>query len=650
MIHNNPSTHPLERQFEGFSTLLSAALQADSTFRFVPLEDTKLPPIKEDDDIPLNDVEGQIRIQNYLHVMDPRGLVRETDPKKDQRDIWATARAKSDKRPLDDICRIINPPLDQSGIRMTIKTVQSINTRVNVALMSVHESLDGHGIIEVLTHGLVKMEGAMFKKGLNKKFSGQPFPTLTARTKNIWEPPSATANRIELQRRFSHFKNAWHIEASTDSWERLFPIFLQARVTGVFTRYFGAEVDFIPVGIRTGRMNSNKVNDMMRNIRTNMGHNITMGVEHLTGIVHPNHRFAVAYADGRKPSQKYASIRGIFLNIRIWDTAEQLTSRPAFDQMYPTRRGQNANEAAIVYFNDAKGIMYKGSRRQVNGPISTLLNKILANPPAWVYGYAKEVLGYTEKTLRAMMQGVDPLEREVVDVSHFNAETMEVTSPLNSRSNYANEADRLRALRGIEFADNDLAGMLADKQQIDDEEAEAQRLVKSHNLYVDGEKRKVGASNISLRSDNTEASSQPSECRSTNPMNLADNYRKARLDLASSKAARASDQAQIAELLRALQNHGVDTRQFATAQATAADPLPPSTDLRNSVSSPSPATDGKDRPAHEADDGSAMESADDQDDEAFNPSDDSEMDASFSSRGADSSSSEGDDARGPRKP
>jgi hypothetical protein len=565
MIQNRDGMVPMDRQFEGISLIISAAQNADSTFRLVPLDDKKFPPIKSPDELPDNDMSGQIRITNYVKVMDQRGLTVEQDPQKKQQDIWATARVKSDKQTIADICQVINPPLSSSGLRLTVKTVQSVFSRADVALMSVHEALEARGIVEVLTDILQKMERAMIKKGQNRRFESLPFPKIVAKRKNPWEPASSTAPRYNLQKKFSHLKNAWHIEAATSDWERLYPIFLQARITGLFTRLLGAEVDFIPVGIRTGRMSANKVNEFMRSIRCNMTHNITCGVDYLRGILYPNHRFSVAYTDERKPKRsEKSSIREILLGIRVWDTEDRLTSRPAIDQVWPTRTGRFRGEAGIVYFNDAEGVIYKKSRRKKNGPITELLKKMQANPTAWIYGYAKEVLEYTEGTLSAMMQGFEETERAVADIATFDPENMTVSSPLNAMSNYAEQAESRRAKLGYEFSDADLAGMLQDKQKVDDEEAEVAKLMKDNNLYQDGVKRKVGASGVSQRTGASGVSSQASECRSTDPMNLADNYRKTRLDLANTKAGRATDQAKIAELLRALEETGMDTSRFTT--------------------------------------------------------------------------------------
>jgi hypothetical protein len=651
MILNRDGTFPMDRQFEGISTILSAAQDADSTFRFVPLDDKKFPPIKSKDELPDNDMSGQIRITNYVKVMDQKGLTVEQDPKKKQKDIWATARVKCDKRTTADICQILNPPLSSAGLRMMVKSVQSVYTRSDVAMMSVHEALDPRGIVEVLTDILQKMERGMIKKGLNKRFEGLPFPKIVTKSKNPWEPPSSTAPRYNLQRKYTHLKNAWHIEAATSDWERLFPIFVQARTTGVFTRLLGVEVDYIPIGVRTGRMGANKVNGFMRNVRSNMTHNITCGVDYLHGIIHPYLRFSVAYTDGRKPKRsEKSSIRDLLVGLRVYDTAAQLTSRPAIDQVWPMRTGPHKGEAAVVYYNDAKGVDHRKGRRQENGPITELMNKIQANPSAWIFGYGKEVMKYTEGTLRAMMQGVDEMEREVVDIASFDPQTMTVTSPLNAASDYADRAERRREELGISFSDADLAGMLQDKQKLDDEEAEAAKLgaklMKDHNLYEDGVKRKVGASGVSQRTGASAASSQASECRSTDPMNLADNYRKTRLDLANTKAGRATDQAKIAELLRALEETGMDTSRFNSDDNNkTGPPTSGGTEEVPSDNDSAMASNDNSDPEYESEDASST------DDDSESEHDEGDgTNTSSSSRESRASSTEERESRGPRKP
>jgi hypothetical protein len=129
-------------------------------------------------------------------------------------------------------------------------------------------------------------------------------------------------------------------------------------------------------------------------------------------------------------------------------------------------------------------------------------------------------------------------------------------------------------------------------------------------------------------------------------MNLADNYRKTRLDLANTKAGRATDQAKIAELLRALEETGMDTSRFNSDD--------------NNKTGP-PTSGGTEEVPSDND--SAMASNDNSDSEyesedASSTDDDSESEhdegdgtnTSSSSRESRASSTEERESRGPRKP
>ena len=98
--------------------------------------------------------------------------------------------------------------------------------------------------------------------------------------------------------------------------------------------------------------------------------------------------------------------------------------------------------------------------------------------------------------------------------------------------------------------------LVTDKEVVDDDEEEREKIIKANRLYEDGHQSKVGAGGASVRIGASGASSVMSEARSTSSANIRHRYHVKSLDLAKEKGKNAALEA----VLRAA---GIDPCRFS---------------------------------------------------------------------------------------
>ena len=119
-----------------------------------------------------------------------------------------------------------------------------------------------------------------------------------------------------------------------------------------------------------------------------------------------------------------------------------------------------------------------------------------------------------------------------------------------------NESIAMMANHGEDIDNIDFGMLVTDKEVVDDDEEEREKIIEANRLYQDRHQAKVGASGASVRTGASGASSVMSEARSSSSANVRHGYRVKSLDLAKEKG-------KTAALEAALRAAGIDPNNIS---------------------------------------------------------------------------------------
>ena len=124
----------------------------------------------------------------------------------------------------------------------------------------------------------------------------------------------------------------------------------------------------------------------------------------------------------------------------------------------------------------------------INGPITSLAEKISAHLAAWLFWHMIVELEYDESTVRSAMLGVAQLDRRTVEMVTWNSESLTVTTYMATvgGANYVNKRAATVADYGEDIDTIDFGMLAIDKEVVDDDEEDQERLIKANCLYEDG--------------------------------------------------------------------------------------------------------------------------------------------------------------------
>ena len=158
---------------------------------------------------------------------------------------------------IDYLAGIIDGTLQESGVSMRKKNVQDMDTRSDLALVSIHNAICLKGLKTLLMDLAVKMEKSMIKSGKHKVYKGLPFPEFVLQWRNLQEPQSNNnKDKLELSQSNRHLKNAVHIELATKSHDRLKPV-MRNLGPEIIPKYLGATAGIIGIGYGQPRSEEN---------------------------------------------------------------------------------------------------------------------------------------------------------------------------------------------------------------------------------------------------------------------------------------------------------------------------------------------------------------------------------------------------------
>ena len=307
--------------------------------------------------------------------------------------------------------------------------------------------------------------------------------------------------------------------------------------------------------------------------------NFTCNVRYITRVFHgltsPNRKFKVAMQDGSTPYPRSTmTIRQVLMDMMIQPEADHPSSQRLIISVIPIMSGEHAGSSHIVHLDDARHRRVRGQLRTQDGPITARTNNMGDYPADYVFQYMINVLGWTTGTAYSALGAFADNVRATVEDSTWDPATMLVSSPIRSAVNgdrqYIEQTTaEMEAQSGD--VDFDLSQLLEDKERIDNEEEQREKLLRQHQIYEDLDGPRVGASGATVRTGVSAVSSLASSLRSTNENNIEANYKQASLKLSKQRGI-------CAALMDALQKAGIDTNAILAglenpSSATAYDPV-----------------------------------------------------------------------------
>jgi hypothetical protein len=156
-----------------------------------------------------------------------------------------------------------------------------------------------------------------------------------------------------------------------------------------------------------------------------------------------------------------------------------------------------------TYFDDAKSRNFRGKQRTKDGPNTGLVRNIAEYPVDFLYCFMLHELGFTVSTCYSALQGCNQELVSSVDLAEWNPTTFRVSSPLRGESTVQSYIARsMESFQELGMEGFDFSGLTESKQEVDDEEAEKEKLMRDHKLYPDlNNLPKVGASGATARTD-----------------------------------------------------------------------------------------------------------------------------------------------------
>jgi DNA-binding protein H-NS len=442
---------------------------------------------------------------------------------------------------------------------------------------------------EALLHVIESTERNMMKtSGENKRFEDIPLPPIILTTRVLRDPHTGNnKDKLELKRNMQHLKNAFHLEMSTEDTKRINPVLTKANASGILKRAFGPYATLLWTNNNFQQKGVKELQEELKLIKIqaslNLGHS-TVTLNGLTVISMP---FKVALVDGTKPKKSTMTLAKVMMSITAPDTEENLTRHPVFEQVFVVSKGPEKGMSRATYFDDAKSRTFRGKQRTKDGPNTGLVRNMAEYPVDYLFCFMHYELGFTKGTCYSALQGCNQELVASVDLAEWNSETFRVSSPLHGESTVQSHIARsMERFHELGMEDFDFSGLTESKQEVDDEDAEKEKLMRDHKLYPDlNNLPKVGASGATARTDASAVSSVAQSAKSTNSVNIEGAYRKAKMKLANKTVEAANqkselaqqkrqveeEKARVASLLKMMQDAGIDPSAVMAGAAAVGD-------------------------------------------------------------------------------
>ena len=566
---------PEDNREDAWATTIDLLQTLDPSSAFLALySNSTAKPIRSSRDIPSNSI-GRA---TYMSVQNGNSLVRQHGrdqygKKIEQKNIYGTLLLQSSLDP-EFLCNSVNGDLGRHGISLRVKRVQDISSSTTCALIGVHYSHCTAGASEALVHVIEATERNMIRtSGENKRYEDIPLPPIVLTTRVLRDPHTGNnTGKLELKRNMQHLKTALHLEMSTEDTKRINKVLIKADTSGILTRAFGPHATLLWANNNFKPKSVKDLQDELTMIKIQASLNLGHTTVTLHGITVISLPFKVALANGTTPKKSTMTLAKVIMLITAPDTEQNLTRHSVFSQVLPVSKGPEKGTARATYHDDTKSRTFRGKPRTKDGPNTGLVRNMAEYPVDYLFCFMRHELGYTEGTCYSALQGCNQELVSSVDLAEWNSETFRVSSPLRGESTVDSYIARsLGRFQELGMDDFDFSGLTESKQEVDDEDAEKEKLMRDHKLYPDLDNLpKVGASGATARTDASAVSSVAPSAKSTASINIEGAYRKAKMKLANKTVEAANqkselsaqveeEKARVATLLKMMQDAGIDT-------------------------------------------------------------------------------------------
>ena len=569
---------PEDNREDAWALTIELLQTMDPSAAFLALySNSKAKPIRSAKDIPSKST-GR---STYMSVQNGNSLVRQHGrdqygKKIEQKNIYGTLLLQSSLDP-EFLCTSVNGDLGRHGASLRVKRVQDISSSTTCAIIGVHYSHCTAGVSEALLHVIESTERNMIRtSGENKRYEDIPLPPIVLTTRVLRDPHTGNnTGKLELKRNMQHLKTALHLEMSTEDTKRINKVLLKANSSGILTRAFGPHATLLWANNNFQQKTVKELQEELTMIKIQASLNLSHTTVTLNGITVISLPFKVALVNGTTPKKSTMTLAKVIMLITAPDTEENLTRHPVFSQVFVVSKGPEKGSTRATHYDDTKSRTFRGKQRTKDGPNTGLVRNMAEYPVDYLFCFMHHELGYTEGTCYSALQGCDQELVSSVDLAEWNSETFRVTSPLKGESTVETYIARsMVRFQELGMDDFDFSGLTESKQEVDDEDAEKEKLMRDHKLYPDLDNLpKVGASGATARTDASAVSSVAPSAKSTDSINIEGAYRKAKMTLANKTVEAANqrselaqqkrqveeEQARVATLLKIMQDAGIDT-------------------------------------------------------------------------------------------
>ena len=534
-LHFRPDgdKHPVRCCIDGFKETLNFIQKVDPSATLLPVhKDSPHPPLVSSTDRHFPAVMAELG--SYLHIQNAQDTCRPNgmDDKGKQRTYkgtWGSALMHS-RLSADHIIRNVKGDLDARNVVINKKYIQELDTRSDLAIISVHNDVDQNGMKFVMVPLLWATEERLWCKGKNLHWKNTQQPDFKIVLRGAKEP------RIQDAKARSQFgfadaarllKRIFHVEIPSPDYIRMRSVWEAAFDSGEAQHVLGRRAHLLKTGLSGPRCEQSK-KLFSRFVRCHIAYNIFYVAIRIPGLVNPGAPVRVTMelplTDKDRPWRE-TSIRK---EMEFLQTADD---RFGIFQVVPYFRDDEVVGSSVVIKNDSAS--------------QELVNRFASQSAAWFYHYLTQVrqYKYNKSTTLRLLESWNIDDRAVVDDSTWDPETWEVTTP---HEDPVDEYFKQQEMDGCLVDGMDLSQLVSDKSSIDLDHAAAVEQVKA--MYrLKGTEEIDSRSGASARTGATHSTGgDNNSIRSVTTVDLKTNYKTTKVDLALTKAEVARQQEEIA--------------------------------------------------------------------------------------------------------
>ena len=522
--------HPTAVALEGFREVLLMCQRVDSSFTLHPVHNNsgREPLLTTKKNFPsiFAELAQYYSVQNSWDTVAARGS-DQNGKQKVQRGLYGSSLFSSSMDPTF-VQNCVRGDLDSMGISFSIKQIQGLESRSDMAIISCHVDVDPEGLKQALIPHLWAAEVSMWKNNLNLKFKSKPQPDFIITLKGAKEPKMMKENQKKnsIAQFEASVKRIFMIEMPSTSIFRMKPVFKLLESSGILRKVCGRKCHLINIGMSGPRCEATRQLHT-RKLKCHIGYNLKYASVKIFELENPGALVEVQMED-KDTAKPYfeTNMRKEFMHLQLPDT------RFAIEQVVPTVRNTEEGTCVIVYKKDPA--------------IQNLVDKFKVFPAAWSYWYLKKVRRYNDACVNRLMLAAfsDGCLAEAMDSTWCDESWLVQTPHATVADTYL--LDHMED--GIDIDQLDMSQMLEDKAGIDKENDDAVTRVTEMYRIKEGDDTMHSNSGASAKTGATGTTGGDNRSiRSVTSTDVKTNYKRNAAALAQTRGTVAAQQHELDE-------------------------------------------------------------------------------------------------------